>query len=278
MSFGFSSPQVIRSAKQRALAEHWDRLASGRLFPELTELRGIDDIHDPRQLVVWNVEGQGRLRKFRALYQGEHVAAVFNSEWTGKTMEAVVPMSLRAVSLDAAKESAASGCLLYTILSTFDSSDQRVECERLLLPFGRGTKVEQLLMSLHLTEARSRLRVVKHFAMHTDTILEVKMRSSPPTQQAQSASSRVSGSKPIPKPNEMRRARRRSVWRAARISFARRRMTCIVCNLSATGAAIAAPSLQAIPDNFRLVMEMESVEHQCRVVWRKKGRIGVTFA
>ena len=32
---------------------------------------------------------------FRALYQGENVAEVFNSAWAGKTMDQVVPMSLR---------------------------------------------------------------------------------------------------------------------------------------------------------------------------------------
>ena len=279
MPVRFASAKVIRSASQRALADRWDELAAGRLFPELTELKGVDGVHDPRQLVVWDVEGQGRLRKFRALYQGEQIAEVFGSDWTGKTMETVVPMSLRTVSLAAARECAGSGCLVYTILSTFDAGDRRVDCERMLLPFGRGTKVEQLLMSLRLTEARSRLSVVKHFEMHTDTVLEVKMRSSLKGAHVQSGKGRdvVAAGKPADRSAEKRRARRRSTWRAARISFARRRMICIVCNLSATGAAIAAPSLQAIPDNFRLVMDMESIERPCRVMWRKKNRIGIQF-
>jgi hypothetical protein len=102
--------------------------------------------------VVWNIEGEGRLLKFRALYQGENVTEVFSSAWAGKTMEQVVPMSLRRVTLDAAKESVSSGCLVYTIISTIDANDRRIDCERLLLPFGRdGSKVEQILASLQLT-------------------------------------------------------------------------------------------------------------------------------
>ena len=54
-------------------------------------------MYNSGQLVVWNIEGAGRLQKFRALYRGENVAEVFNSAWAGKTMDQVVPMSLRRV-------------------------------------------------------------------------------------------------------------------------------------------------------------------------------------
>jgi hypothetical protein len=62
---------------------------------------------------------------------------VFNAAWAGKTMEQVVPMSLRKVTLEAAKECANSGCMVYSIFSTIDAYDTQVDCHRLLLPFGR---------------------------------------------------------------------------------------------------------------------------------------------
>src|SRR5437868_4703731 len=74
MTFRFIAPDMIRSASQRALLNDWDRLAAGRPFPAFAELRPDPALHDPRQLVAWAVEGEGRLRKFRAMYQGEHVA------------------------------------------------------------------------------------------------------------------------------------------------------------------------------------------------------------
>jgi hypothetical protein len=137
MLFKFAAPEAIKSVTQRALASYWDRLAGGRAFPAFTEFEPDATGHDPKQLVVWNIEGAGPLQKFRALYQGDNVAEVFNSNWAGKTMEQVVPMSLRRITLDAAKECAASGCLIYAIFSTVDANDQRIDCERLLLPFGR---------------------------------------------------------------------------------------------------------------------------------------------
>jgi PilZ domain-containing protein len=274
MTFKFSSPQAIRSASQRALASRWDELAAGRRFPELSELEGIEDRLEPKELVVWNVEGEGRLMKFRALYQGENVVQVFNADWAGMTMESVVPMSLRKVALDAAKQCVASGCLVYTIMSTIDASDQRVDCERLLLPFGRGAKVEHLISSLQLTADQSRPRILKHFEIQTDAVLEIKIKSG----FTASARAAVAGGKVAGKGGELRRAARRDIKRTARISFARRNMTCTVRNLSATGAAIDTTNLAAIPDDFGLVLEMESAERRCHVVWRRKNKIGIQFS
>src|SRR5438046_791679 len=179
MQFKFAPPEAIKSVTQRALASYWDRLAAGRAFPAFTEFEPEASRHDPKQLVVWNIEGAGRLLKFRALYEGENVAEVFNSIWAGKTMEQVVPMSLRRITLDAAKECAASGCPVYMVLSTWDAHDTRIDCERLLLPFGSAGKVEQLLGSLQLTNVPNsarRKRAVGHFEIHTEIIVSGRIK------------------------------------------------------------------------------------------------------
>lgn len=266
MTFRFIAPDAIRSTSQRALLEHWDQLAAGRPFPAFAELKPDPAMHDPRQLVAWAVEGEGRLSKFRAMYQGENVAEAFNSAWAGKTMEQVVPMSLRRITLRPAKECAASGCAVYMVFSTVDANERWVDCERLLLPFGNGAKVEHLLASLQLTVVGSRLRIVKHFDMQSEVRLQGRVRAG----FSIGATSVAAG--------DQRRASRRNVARAARISFARRSMTCIVRNLSATGAAVEATDPTVIPDSFRLVLEMEATQRRCRVVWRRKGRIGVEFS
>ena len=117
MPFRFISVQSIKSDSQRALASHWDRLAALRRFPAFVDFKPEPGVYNSGQLVVWNIEGAGRLQKFRALYQGENVAEVFNSSWAGKTMDQVVPMSLRRITLDAAKECASSGCPIYNRLN-----------------------------------------------------------------------------------------------------------------------------------------------------------------
>jgi hypothetical protein len=290
MLFKFAAPEVIKSVTQRALASYWDRLAGGRVFPAFTEFEPDATGHDPKQLVVWNIEGAGRLQKFRALYQGDNVAEVFNSNWAGKTMEQVVPMSLRRITLDAAKECAESGCLIYAIFSTVDANDQRIDCERLLLPFGRDGKVEQLLGSLQLKGSQGgvrRTKVLADFQLQAEVLFSGKIASgftwAPGVDPA--TDGQLDGSNDTPAfalqaggvagehPGKSRRT-----MRAARISFDRENMTCTVRNISATGAALEGANLAKTPDRFVLVMEMESAARPCKVIWRNKTQIGVQFS
>jgi hypothetical protein len=271
MTFRLASPEAIKSASQRALAAYWDRLATGRRFPAFTDLKPDPDVYDPKQLVVWNVEGEGRNLKFRALYQGDNVAEEFSAAWAGKTMEQVIPMALRRLTLDAAKECVTSGCLVYSVFSTIDSHEQQVNCERLLMPFGRDdNKVEQMLASLQVTSIRGgvrRKKILGSFALQADVLFSGKIPS---------GFGSTEGS--LGKSRESRKADRRNILRPARINFGRQSLTCAARNISATGAAIEGANLAKAPEKFMLVLEMESVVRRCTVVWRKKTQIGVRFS
>jgi len=271
MVLKFISVETIKSANQLALATHWDELAAGRRLPALAELKPDPAMHDPKQLVVWNVEGEGRQQKYRALYQGENLVEVFNTAWAGKTMEQVVPMSLRRLTLDAARECATSGCLVYMIFSTIDASDRRIDCHRLLLPFGRdGSKVEQMIGSLQLTVGQARGKILRHFEMQADVLVSGRIKAGFTRAPPEMAPGKGTSS-------DKRKAARRDVMRAGKISFARQSMTCTVRNISATGAAIEGANIAGLPDFFSLVMEMESAARDCKVVWRKPKQIGVEF-
>jgi hypothetical protein len=277
MTLKLISSEAIKSPSQRALTDYWDRLAAGRRFPVFTELDATALSHDPKQLVVWSVEGKRPRQKFRALYQGENVSQAFNSDWAGKTMEEVVPMSLRRVTLDAAKQCAGTGAAVYMIISTIGPNGQRVECHRLLLPFGRDGAVEQILASLQLTIVNTRRQVVGDFKMQADIIFSGLIMPGATMKPQDSAASNSARGKMAATGRDNRKLPRRAVRRAAKISFAGKRLTCMVRDISASGALIEDANLALVPDNFRMVMEMESVERRCTVVWRKPKRIGVRF-
>jgi hypothetical protein len=154
MEFSPASIQSIKSISQRALAIYWNRLAGGRSFPSIAEFDPEPRLHDAKQLVLWAVEDAFGQRRFRALYQGTNVAEVFNSSWAGRTMDEVVPMPLKAFSIRGANECAASGCAIYTVFGTLDAKGHRVDCERLLLPLGEGSKVQQIVASLQLISVK----------------------------------------------------------------------------------------------------------------------------
>ena len=52
--------------------------------------------------------------------------------------------------------------------------------------------------------------------------------------------------------------------------------SCVVRILSENGAALDVPDPPGIPGEFDLIMAGQAARH-CRVIWRKKNRIGVTF-
>jgi hypothetical protein len=52
---------------------------------------------------------------------------------------------------------------------------------------------------------------------------------------------------------------------------------CTVRDLSATGARLRLDTSVGAPDSFLLVIDMEGMEADCTVVWRKASEIGVKF-
>lgn len=180
MQFGPASIQSIKSISQRALALYWNRLARGRSFPSIAEFDPGPRLHDPKQLVVWTIEGVCGQRRFRASHQGANVAEVFNSSWAGKTMEEVVPPSLKSFATEAANECAASGCAIYMVFATFDAKGHRVDCERLLLPFGEGSTVQHIVASLQLISLKGdfeRKSVLSKFEDLSDVVIAGRIQS-----------------------------------------------------------------------------------------------------
>jgi hypothetical protein len=78
--------------------------------------------------------------------------------------------------------------------------------------------------------------------------------------------------------DENRRASRQRVLKAGTIEFDQAAYSCMVRNLSDTGAALDLPNAKDVPSDFRLVTDYGRVMLSCRVVWRKKNRLGVVFA
>ena len=52
---------------------------------------------------------------------------------------------------------------------------------------------------------------------------------------------------------------------------------CMVRNMSAAGACLEFPSTIGVPDRFDLAIASETHPRACRVAWKHKSRLGVTF-
>jgi hypothetical protein len=150
LNFETLTVQAVKCMSQRSLLWRWNDLAGGKRFPNLGDFQLDPRMHDPKALVIWSVERNGGSRTFRAKYQGHRIKQSFHDDWIGKTMDEVLPPATKQYAIDTANECAASGCAILSILATSDGAGRRIDCERLLLPFGKGSEVEHVVASLNL--------------------------------------------------------------------------------------------------------------------------------
>jgi len=77
---------------------------------------------------------------------------------------------------------------------------------------------------------------------------------------------------------ERRVALRQRMLKAGTITFNRAGgISCMVRNMSSTGALLEVESQVGIPDRFTLLIESDCLRRPCRVAWRKNKRLGVAF-
>jgi PAS domain len=292
MPFGPTSIQSIRSPNQRELVAQWQRLSASRLFPEITEF--VPPERETKQLMLWDVENDGATRRFRMRRQGERLTETVAANLTGKTMDEVVPEPLRTPALAAANECVESRCAVYEIITTIDANAHVVECERLLLPFGRDGKVGCLIAALQLISYQGtvdRTTVANEFGAHPELgfvgLIPASARDGaaivlPPRYQVQRvepAAARVEAPASVGADAgvDKRRAKRRVVRKTGRIQARGISEVCTVRDISVSGASLDVVNAARVPNHFTLVMEMESAARSCAVVWRKERQLGVEF-
>lgn len=76
-----------------------------------------------------------------------------------------------------------------------------------------------------------------------------------------------------------RSADRRRTLKAGLIAYSGRHVTlqCAVRDLSGTGARLLVDGSIDAPDTFELIVDIDGMEADCRVVWRRGKEVGVVF-
>jgi PilZ domain len=76
---------------------------------------------------------------------------------------------------------------------------------------------------------------------------------------------------------ERRSAPRKAVLMSGAIEFADSSISCLVSNMSISGAALEVNNPKDIPENFSLFFKADNTRIPCRIAWRDHERIGVAF-
>lgn len=76
---------------------------------------------------------------------------------------------------------------------------------------------------------------------------------------------------------EKRESSRTRILKAGSISFGGAAISCMVRNISATGALLEVESPLGIPERFLLVVPTDQLSRPCRTIWKSERRLGVRF-
>jgi hypothetical protein len=154
MKFESANPSVVRSIKQRDLLNTWLRaVRKPQLLPVISDFqpdRIGDELADMMRL---DVEGEGCGARFLITQEGARLAATYGNdhldpeERTNRYLDDAIGPDRYARVVAAYLACLAHRRPTYSVSMVRDPDGKEVSYERLLLPFGRADKVEQIVGS-----------------------------------------------------------------------------------------------------------------------------------
>ena len=154
MQFISSDPSVIKSITQRVLLNAWLRAARTlHTLPLLSDFHTDGTADERADIMKFNVVGAGDAARFLITQQGARLTSAYGNEHIDRRQrigryldDAIGPQRYAGVILSY------RACLArkrptYTVATVQDADGKDVSYERLLLPFGRGCAVEQIIGS-----------------------------------------------------------------------------------------------------------------------------------
>jgi len=153
MEFAHSDPSVVRSIRQRYLLNTWLRAARHRPLPLLHDFqpdRVADELAD---MMGFDVVGHGDDARFRITQEGARLTATYGNEHidpskrTNRFLDDAIGPVRYANVIMLYRTCLAHRRPAYSISMVQDEDGKDVSYERLLLPFGSGEAVEQIVGS-----------------------------------------------------------------------------------------------------------------------------------
>src|ERR1700712_5515230 len=154
MEFESTSPPVVRSVKQRDLLNAWLRAFDRRgALPRLEDYRPDRIADELADMMGFDVVGQGEGARFLITQEGSRLTATYGNEHidpdrrTNRYLDDAIGPQRYARVLPSYLACLARRRPTYSVAMVQDADGKDVSYERLLLPFGTGDAVEQIVGS-----------------------------------------------------------------------------------------------------------------------------------
>jgi hypothetical protein len=154
MEFASADPSVIKSITQRVLLNAWLR-ASRRpnMLPSLCDFHSDGAAEERVDMMGFEVVGNSDSARFLITHEGARLTTAYGNEHvdparrTNRYLDDAIGPERYAGVILSYRACLARKRPTYTVATVQDADGKDVSYERLLLPFGRGDTVEQLIGS-----------------------------------------------------------------------------------------------------------------------------------
>jgi len=154
MKFDSANPSVIRSVKQRDLFNAWLRvLGKGRTLPLLGDYQPDRIADELADMMGFDVQGHGSDARFLITQEGARLTATYGNEHidpdkrTNRYLDDAIGPARYGRVVPSYRACLAHKRPTYSVSTLQDADGKDVSYERLLLPFGSGADVEQIVGS-----------------------------------------------------------------------------------------------------------------------------------
>jgi len=154
MEFESADPSVVKSIKQRVLLNAWLRaLRKPRLFPVIGDFQPDGVAEELPDMMGFDVDGEGDSARFVITQEGARLTATYGNDHvdpdkrTNRYLDDAIGPERYARVVPCYRACITRRRPVYSISTVLDNDGKDVCYERLLLPFGRGDRVEQIVGS-----------------------------------------------------------------------------------------------------------------------------------
>ena len=149
MQFMNVGPDVVQSANQRWLLNHWQRVRNGNPLPSWQDFP-VDDLNRQLEtLMVCDLVPDADGGRFFIQSLGKRIALSYGGDFQGRYLDEALPAIWRNNALITYRKAVEVRRPVYNAADTRDRDGRLVHLERLLLPFGDdGATVDRILSSI----------------------------------------------------------------------------------------------------------------------------------
>jgi hypothetical protein len=200
MEFCSANPSVVRSITQRVLLNAWLRAArKHRPLPLLADFEPGDIASELPDMMGYDVEGDGEHARFVIKQSGARLSATYGNDdvdpnrRTNRYLHEAIGPDRYARVVPSYIACMAHRRPVYSVSTVQDADGKDVSYERLLLPFGFGERVEQIIALLKAISVEGGFKVTNLMGLHSrnipvrviDAVIDREISAAPASRRAE---------------------------------------------------------------------------------------------